>query len=180
MAFTIEVFRNMLRVNKHRLDDELEIQAETQERISSHLARLNSRQLELKKSLDATEALVISRLKDNDAKMSNPVAEKEARRDREYVAAWQAWSVARQEHEEWLGLYEAWKSRGYQLKTLADLHGDSYFTIDSTSSRSSLREDPEAARTRMREAAARLREPAPAPAPETPPPSTIPRRRALT
>ena len=179
MAFTIEVFRNMLRVNKHRLDDELEIQGETQERISSHLARLNSRQLELKKALDSTEAVVISRLKDNDPKLSNPIAEKEARRDRDYVAAWQAWSVARQEYEEWLGLYEAWKSRGYQLKTLADLYGDQYFMIDSASGRSVSRDDPEAGRARMREAAARTKITEP-PAAESPAPSPIPRRRPLT
>ena len=178
MAFTIEVFRNMLRVNKHRLDDELEIQGETQERISSHLARLNSRQLELKKSLDSVEASVIARLKEGDSKLSNPIAEKEARRDRDYISAWQAWSVARQEYEEWLGLYEAWKSRGYALKTLADLYGDQYYAIDSAGGRVP-RDDPDAARARLREASNRIGRPDPAPEP-APSPSTIPRRRPLT
>lgn len=174
MAFTIDVFRNMLRINKHRLDDELEIQAETQERISSHLARLNSRMLELKKSTDQTEASVIARLKDNDAKLSNPLAEKEAKRDREYMSAWQAYQVARQEYEEWLGLYEAWKSRGYQLKTLADLHGDQYFAIDYTTGKAAREAASDDARSRMREAAAQ-RNSEPAPEQITPP---LPRRRA--
>lgn len=127
----IKTFRTMLRVNKHRLDEELELQAELQERISSQVSRLNSRALELKKTLDSTFARVVADLKEDDAKMSNPIAEKEARRHRDYTSAWQAWLVANQEHEEWLGLYEAWKARGYQLNTLAKLYGDDYFAINT-------------------------------------------------
>ncbi len=167
MAFTIEVFRNMLRINKHRLDEELEIQAETQERISSQTARLNSRQLELKKTLDQEAARIVAELKEA-GKISDTAADKEARRNRDYVTAWQAWLVARQEHEEWLGLYEAWKSRGYQLKTLADLHGDQYFAIDSASGRAVQRPGQEdGMRSRLREAsvAAAANKPAPEPTP---------------
>lgn len=183
MSFTIDVFRNMLRINKHRLDDELEIQAELQERISAHTARLNSRMLECKKGLDAEEARVIAQLKDNDAKLTNPQAEKEARRHRDYISAWQSYAVARQEHEEWLGLYEAWKSRGYQLKTLADLFSDQYFTIDSagTPSRSYAGPDPSAARAAMRRSVAEAaRQHTPEKEEATSSPATPLRRRIIT
>ncbi len=176
MAFTIEVFRNMLRINKHRLDDELEIQAETQERISSHLAQLNSRQLELKKTLDQEAARIVAELKEA-SKISDTAADKEAKRDRAYITAWQAWLVARQEHEEWAGLYEAWKARGYQLKTLADLHGDQYFAVTSAGAPVVRPGQEDGMRSRIREASARAAE-SKAPEPAATPP--IRRRTPIT
>lgn len=176
MAFTIDVFRNMLRINKHRLDDDLEIHAETQERISATLAKMNSRMLELKKSLEQTEAVVIGEVKERDPKLSNPLAEKEAKRDRSYISAWQAYQTARQEHEEWQGLYSAWQARGYNLKTLSDLHGAQYFAVSSTG-RANAEEDVARARTRMREAAAEHTHRAPAVQTTTTPADPPPRRR---
>lgn len=154
--FSIDVFRSMLRVDKHQLDAALEVQSETMERISSHTAVLNSRALELKKALDAEEAAVISELKANDAKLSNPLAEKEARRDSRYKAAWREWADARQEHEEWQGLLSAWTARGYNLKTLADLYSNQYFQMTSvTGSGADARLDAyETRRSAMRQASA--------------------------
>lgn len=127
----IDQARNMLRINRHRLDDELEINAQTGEEIGRETAKRNSRQLEAKKTLDQTEARVVAELREDDAKLGVAAAEKEARRHRDVVAAWNAYAVARQEHEEWEVVYKAWIGRGHDLKALGLLFANQYFAIDS-------------------------------------------------
>ena len=50
--------RNMLRINKHRLDDELELHAEVLDRVGQEVVKRNSRMIELKKRLEEVEAKV--------------------------------------------------------------------------------------------------------------------------
>lgn len=123
--------RQMLRINRHRLDEELEVNSDIQERIGREVARRNSLMLEAKRALEDTEARVIADLKEADAKMSNPIAEKEAKRHRDYKTAWASYQVARQEHEEWEAAHKAWITRSFDLKALGELYGFQYFTIDS-------------------------------------------------
>lgn len=123
--------RKMLKINRHRLDEELEVNSDIQERIGREVARRNSLMLEAKRMLTETEARVIADLKEADPKLSNPIAEKEAQRHRDYRAAWTSYQVARQEHEEWEAAYKAWITRSYDLKALGELYGFQYFTIDS-------------------------------------------------
>jgi len=159
----IETFRAMLPVDKHRLDDALEVHAQAQERISARVARENSHALLRKRELEAEEARVIYQLKVDDPKMTNPIAEKEAKRNSSYLKAWHLYQQARQEHEEWAGLLSAWQARGYNLKALGDLYGMQYFAVDSTR-----------ARARVEEAVNRYRGEA------QQEPSALPRRRRTT
>ena len=145
---TIDDFRALLPIDKHRLDDELETHAQTQDRIASKVAALNSAQLELKRQVEIEEARLVAQLKTDDPKMTNPMAEKEAKRQRSYTSMWNAYQDARREYEEWQGLLAAWVSRGYNLKTLGDLYGNQYFAVDSVSRKS----DPSADRQRLRDA----------------------------
>lgn len=123
--------RNMLRINRHRLDDELEINAQVGEEIGREMAKRNSKQLDLKKSLDMVTAAEVARLKEDDPKLSNPAAEKEATRSREWRTAWNDYQAARHEHEEWEIVYKAWISRGFDLKALGELFAHQYFAMDS-------------------------------------------------
>ena len=107
----IKTYRNMLRINKHRLDDELEEQAQVMDDLSSRVAILNSRVIEAKDVLSRTEARIFRELKDEDDKTTDKAADSAVKRDPERVKAFQAHQAARAEHEEWSGLYEAWKSR---------------------------------------------------------------------
>lgn len=168
----LHTYRQMLRVNRHRLDEELELQAEMQERIGRMVAKVNSYMLEQKKGLEATEAEVIDDLKSNDSKLSNPVAEKEARRSKQYTAAWRAYQVARQDYEEWAALYEAWKQRGYSMRGLADLYRDQYFAVTYVNGANQLTD-----RELLNKARQAL---APKPKEEPPPPTTSVRRRPIT
>jgi len=130
-------FRAKLRIDKHDLDGELEVHAECQEAIARVVAGCNTLQLEAKRAVEAVEAEVVDALKRQSDKMSNPVAEKEAKRSSKYAAAWGAYQTARQLYEEWAGLHSAWVTRGYNLKTLADLHGQQYFSVTTTTMRPS-------------------------------------------
>lgn len=123
--------RNMLRINRHRLDDELEVHAEVLDRVGQEVVRRNSRMIELKKKLEEVEARVTSDLKDADPKLTNPMAEREAKRNRDYTAAWEAYQRARHEHEEWESVQKAWYQRGFDLKALGELFGNQYFALDS-------------------------------------------------
>lgn len=127
----ISEVRNMIRINRHRLDDELEINAQVMEEIGRTVSRLNGVQLELKRKLAIAEAKAISELKEADPKMSNPIAEKEAARDRDVNRAWEAWQGSRAELEEWESVQKAWYQRGFDLKALGDLFAHQYFAMDS-------------------------------------------------
>lgn len=126
-TFSIENYRTMLRINRHRLDEELELQSELMDRISSQVAVLNSQQLEAKEELAKVEARLFLELKED--KVSNEAANAEVRKHRERVAAWQRYQVARQVYEDWQGLLNAWTARGYHIKVIADLFIAQYFAV---------------------------------------------------
>ena len=158
----------MLKINRHRLDDELEINSEIADKIGQRVAKLNSWQLEAKRQLEITDAKVIARLKDADPKMTNPIAEKEARSSRDYETAWKAFQTARLEYEEWESIQKAWYQRGFDLKALGDLFGNQYFALDSI--RGPYPSNMEGLRSKLRQASERAE-----PEPET----SRPRRRTL-
>lgn len=128
---SLEFVRSHLYIDRMALDDELAIHAQVTEEINREVARANTAMLEAKRQLDITEAQVIASLKAVDVKMSNPVAEKEARQSRQYEKAWRAYLDARQLHEEWQGAQDAWAKKGYGLRELGALFGNEYFAVDS-------------------------------------------------
>lgn len=137
----IAEFRDRLRIDKHNLDGELEIQSECQERIGRQVEALTTSVARLKRMMEATEADVLEEVKRDDPKLSNPLAEKEVRRNSKFIRAWEEYHTLKQELGEWTRLYEAWVARGYSLKDLASLHGQQYYTVDSTTgTRERLRE----------------------------------------
>lgn len=148
----LATFRDMLRINKHRLDDELEIQADVMDRISSRIAALNSQKDEAENDLKLCEAKLFRELKDNDEKITDKAADSAVKRDPERARAWTRANDAEALLRQWQGLYEAWKARGFSINKLCDLYAAQYFTKDShsISSRSDRRRGEEAAREERR------------------------------
>lgn len=128
---TIEKYRGMLVINKHRLDDELEIQADIQERISAEVAALNSRFLECKDQLAKVEARLADDFRDTDAKMTVGAIAGKVLRNSERNGAWDRLQAAREELEVAQGVLDAWVKRGYSLKTLGELYTGQYFSVRS-------------------------------------------------
>jgi hypothetical protein len=129
---TIEQFRAMLRVNKHRLDDELEIQGELMDRISTQVVIFNSKMIEAKAELARAEGLLGEEIREAEPKITVGALESKVQRDRNRVGLWQKYQQARATHEAWTGLLDAWRQKGYSIKTLADLYAAQYITLTST------------------------------------------------
>lgn len=127
----LNTFRTMLRVNKHRLDDELEIQSDVMDRIGRVLARITARATELKDNRDRIKARIILEHKDSGDRVTDKEAESRVMRDREYLAAAQAYQVELEQADEWQKLYEAWKARGFDVGRLCDLYIAQYFTQET-------------------------------------------------
>ncbi len=159
---SIDDYRRKLRVNKHTLDDELEEQPDIMDRISRKIVELNSKAQEAKDELAKTEGRIAEDVKESDPKLSLPVIDAKVKRSPDRVRAWQRFQNARAELEEWQGLLEAWKQKGYSIKTLADLYAANYFSVNSTtmSDRQKRRHDDSGeARASLRRASSREPEP---------------------
>lgn len=163
---SIDDYRRKLRVNKHTLDDELEEQPDIMDRISRKIVELNSKAQEQKDELAKTEGRLAEDVKEADPKLSLPVIDSKVKRAPERIRAWQRYQQSRAELEEWQGLLEAWKQKGYSIKTLADLYAANYFSVNSTTmtDRQKRRhdDDPGEARASLRRASSRASDEAPA------------------
>lgn len=148
----INEFRALLKIDKHRLDEDLTYNSELQEQIGREVAKRNTVMLRAKRELDEAESAAFARLKRGDEKMTNPQAEKAAKSDRHYLLAWDAYQEARQAHEEWESLHKAWVTRSYDMKALGELFGAQYFALDSVKGEESNRYTQ--ARARLRSASA--------------------------
>jgi hypothetical protein len=132
---TIDRYRSMLPVLKHRLDDELEIQAQVMDELSRQVVTLNSRMIEAKDDLARIEGRIAEDIRDDEPKLTVGGVDAKVKRDPTRTGAWQVYQKARSDHEEWSGLLEAWRHKGYSIKTLADLYAAQYFSLDSHQSR---------------------------------------------
>lgn len=123
----INLIRNQLRINRHRLDEELELQAYVAEQISTEVAKLKSRTEAANEALKDIEARLVLDMRDEGNKQT--VAEMTARIQRDRTRKAQADQVAVVKHEllVWEGLQEAWKQRSFALRNLASLYSSDYF-----------------------------------------------------
>lgn len=129
---SLDTYYNLVPIQKHRLDDELAIQAELMFRITSSKAASSARARDLKDQLERAEAKIYRETALNSVtKMTVPELNGCVARDPERIRRWEAYQAAVVEAEKWEGLVEAWKQRGFALKSLADLYLANYYTVDS-------------------------------------------------
>ena len=165
----IEFYRSLLHVNKHALDEALEVQAQYQEEIAREVARLGRAAAEAKDKADRLEHSLALEAKQDSPKLAAEAAKGEARANQHWQNARSNQQARQQELEEWQGLYEAWKQRGFSIKGLAGLYTDQYFAVTSVTGGDSAA----VARQRLAEA----RRPLSTPSNKEQPDSTIVRRR---
>lgn len=127
----IAFYRDRLRVNRHRLDEELEQHAQYLEEIGRECARLNREVERSRVKRDITQAQLVRRIKANDPKATVPVIEAELTLDPGMLGANELLRDAQEEHAEWEALNRAWYQRGFDLKALGELYGAQYFSINS-------------------------------------------------
>lgn len=131
----IDEFRVMLRINKHDLDTELIRHAETQEHIGRELAWRERQLSEFKDIMESIEHDKVNAAKDSAVKVTVEQAKGEARKHPAWRAARGNYQGLQQDVAEWQQLIDAWRTRGFNLKTLADLYTSKYYERDSVSSR---------------------------------------------
>lgn len=127
----IEEFRRMLKINKHDLDTELIQHAETQEHIGREIAWRERQLAEFKDAMESIEHDKVNEAKGAATKLTAEQAKGEARKTPGWRAARSNYQGLGQDVAEWHALLEAWKTRGYNLKTLADLYTAKYYERDS-------------------------------------------------
>lgn len=125
---------NMLRINRHRLDDELEIQSEVMFRVAECKATASDKMTSTKDNLLRVEGKLYFEIKRDDPKATKDAVEAEIVRDPDRVRAFESYRLAKDESERWDSMYESWKQRGFALKTLADLYAANYFNVETTTS----------------------------------------------
>lgn len=127
--------RRLLPTSKHALDDELERQADVQDRISVAVAQAGMAATKAKDNLARVEASLLQDVHTNAANEGKKLTVDQAggfvRRHRDRMRAFDELCRCQAEHEEWQGIYEAWRSKGFNLKALGALFEAQYFTINS-------------------------------------------------
>lgn len=130
-------FEALLPISKSDLDSELETQAATQWHIASLLAAANMMRDDMKDVHDRVKAEVSMQALIRDPSLSvakvNMVVDTAPTR----IRAWEDYLEYKKDAERWASMYEAWRSRGFALKSLCDLHASDYFAVSSHTTRPS-------------------------------------------
>lgn len=141
----LQQIRGLLRIVKHRLDDELEIQAELQDRIGQEVASLNAVAAAAKTALEAAEADAVIKLRNgHHEKLSADELKARVCLAPAVVTATQVFQMKQKTLAEWQSVYDAWRARGYALRNLTALHGQQYFAVDSGTRQPSMKARGEA------------------------------------
>lgn len=125
----ISTYQRLLAINKHKLDEELEVQAEMMYHISEAKARAASRMHAAKDELETVQSRVYLKLRATGVKHTVAEADGHIQQNADRQVAWREFQEARQEYERWEGLFESWKQRGFALKTMADLYLGNYYVV---------------------------------------------------
>jgi hypothetical protein len=127
--------KDKLFIEKHCLDDELQIQSSIQCMISEKLSKARQHMDLCENDLEKIEArLYVTKSEEliNGKKPSVEYLKSAVKSDKERTAKWLDFNESRAEHERWEGLYYAWRSRNDALQGLAKLAVANYYAVEST------------------------------------------------
>lgn len=153
----LETYTKMLFVHKHRLDDELQMQGEIMFRIAENMATANAVANQSKDDLKSTEARLFVKYSD-DNKEGVAKTNHKVNIDPERTKAYRKMIADAKEAEKWGSLYDAWKARGFALKSLCELHLANYYTKDSFTSSETVTSDYDNDREAIRKGRSGIRQ----------------------
>lgn len=130
----IETFSALLPIKKHELDDELVQHSDVLFRISEQMTKLRELSASATDEFRKAEAEAFAAQKNmvdvgTGKGLSDTRAEMGARNDPYRNKSWTVMIGYKSELERWEALYEAWKSKGHNMKTLADLYATGNFSV---------------------------------------------------
>jgi len=149
-----EEFRSKLRVNKHRLDDALEEQAEIMGHICEQVEVCAALVQEAKQALEQERSRLITELKRDTPKITVAEMDAQVAVDSKCVAAADTLRAHQSDHAQWRWLLDSWRDRGFSIKELGELYSAGYFVSDSLQHRATRDKPDTAARTAVRAASA--------------------------
>jgi hypothetical protein len=124
----LQELQRMLRIDKGRLEYELEAQAEVMYRIIEQVNMLAAIEARAADDLKRAEANLFATAKSGGD--SDKLAEMYSRTDPIRTKAWERLHVAKSAHAEWAGMLDAWRVRGFSLRELVALYEVQYFSSD--------------------------------------------------
>ncbi len=127
----INDFERMLPIDKHRLDEELEVQAEVQWRIAERLAKSNADRDDLKDVYERVRAEVAEDVLLHTPGLAAAKVDAKVIVTPRRIRGWEDYLESKKVSERWYVLHEAWRARGFALKSLCDLSASNYFAVDS-------------------------------------------------
>lgn len=145
----LKAIEKRLPIDKHHLDEELEIQAQLQYFISSKAAELSEELSSAKESLKLVEAGLVKEFAQRDTKMTVKQLDSAVQLSEAFLVASEEVRDIQKELDKAHGLLDAWRQKGFALKALADLSMTNYYAIDSTSVRKEQIKEVRNSRTRL-------------------------------
>lgn len=130
-ATDLDYFRSRLRIDRHRLDEELEIHADHSDRIAQGVKKATQAEAQARREFERKEAELMRDMITDDPKMSQARATAEVKLRRDWGVAWAAYQEAKGPLMDWEGLQKAWYQKGFDLKALGDLYAHQYWSPDS-------------------------------------------------
>ena len=130
--YAMNQIEGMLHVSKHALDDELEKQPQVMYSISEAVAEHYADYMRMQDWLDVCEAELYIKFKNGTEKITADEVKARIQIDSQRRSLFASVCVEQALHHKWQGLMEAWKQRGFALKSLSDLALANYFATDTT------------------------------------------------
>lgn len=130
---SISQARGLLFINKHALDDELEVQAETLYHIVEEQSKANGQLARAKNHLESVEAGLFQDFSDQTPKPTKDLILAQVQDSADRAKAFDLFLEAKEVADRWNGLFEAWRARGFALRELCGLHLANYYSSDSVS-----------------------------------------------
>lgn len=131
MIDTIEELRLHLKIDKHKLDDALETQAEIFHKISEHtalaIAEKDASKYDLDNLISATYLNIRKEAISKSRKITEVLLQNELEQVKEVQEAKEVYLEAKANTDEWLAFKESFSQRGYMLRDLATLWVAGYY-----------------------------------------------------
>lgn len=129
--YAMNQIEGMLAIKKHLLDDELEKQPQVMYSISEAVAEHYADYMRVQDELDVCEAELYIKIKRGSEKSTVDEVKSLIQTDSHRRALFSRVCAEQALHHKWQGLLEAWKQKGFALKSLADLALANYFSTDT-------------------------------------------------
>ena len=132
MNITLHIVKAHIRVNRHRLDEELELQGEFAYWIGHMVAQKDGQVDSFADEVKRTEARLSAEARERLDKPTEKEIEAWVRRQPERITAFEQLQVAKVDAGRWAAAAEGWKQRSYALKSLAALYSSDYWAQRTT------------------------------------------------